>query len=160
MFIGGILRGTRSMVQKFAFLELEIGLRTPSPILGFFRNWDISESQWAYIFGLILSGFGMCIIILRGSLSNGYYGAEIRIFFVKKGFWGPAIGDFFKKIISQSQWAFVLVCSYSRVYVDKWWLLITSRRTNKWFSFFLGGGLNPFLRGQNRILLYVAEYPM
>jgi hypothetical protein len=45
MFIGGISRGMRSIVVKFAFLVLEIGLRTPSPILGFFRNWDISESQ-------------------------------------------------------------------------------------------------------------------
>jgi len=29
MFIGGILRGMRSMMPKFAFLVLEIGLRTP-----------------------------------------------------------------------------------------------------------------------------------
>ena len=29
MFIGGILRGMRSMVPKFAFLVLEIGLRNP-----------------------------------------------------------------------------------------------------------------------------------
>ena len=29
MFIWGILRGVRSMVPKFAFLVLEIGLRSP-----------------------------------------------------------------------------------------------------------------------------------
>ena len=38
-------RGIPSLIPKFAFLVFEIGLRTPSPILGFFRNWDISESQ-------------------------------------------------------------------------------------------------------------------
>ena len=55
MFIVGILSGMRSMVPKFVFLVLEIGLRNPQ-----FEDFsEIGTSQRAYIFGLILSGFGM-----------------------------------------------------------------------------------------------------
>ena len=47
MFIGGILRGMRSMVPKFAFLVLEIGLRNPQFEI-FFRNWDFAQSHGAF----------------------------------------------------------------------------------------------------------------
>ena len=50
MFIGGILRGMRSMVPKFAFLMLKIGLRNPQ-FEYFFRNWNISLNHTAFFSG-------------------------------------------------------------------------------------------------------------
>jgi len=38
MFSGGILRGMRSMVPKFAFLVLKIGLKHPPPNLRIFQK--------------------------------------------------------------------------------------------------------------------------
>ena len=50
MFIGGILRGMRSMVAKFAFLVLEIGLRSPQ-FENFLRNWNILLNHMAFFSG-------------------------------------------------------------------------------------------------------------
>ena len=42
MFIGGILRGMRSIVVKFAFLVLKIGLRPPP-------NLRIFQKKYTYL---------------------------------------------------------------------------------------------------------------
>jgi len=49
MFIGGILRGMRSMVAKFAFLVLEIGLRSP-PIWEFFKKLEHFTKSYGVFF--------------------------------------------------------------------------------------------------------------
>ena len=69
MFIWGILRGVRSMVPKFAFLVLEIGLRS-TQFENFLRNWYISLNHMAFFSGkghILFGGLNMFIGgILRG----------------------------------------------------------------------------------------------
>ncbi len=51
MFIGDISRGMRSIVVKFAFLVLEIGLRSPPQFENFLRNWNILLNHMAFFSG-------------------------------------------------------------------------------------------------------------
>ncbi len=58
-FTRNSFRGMPSLVPRFAFLVVEIGLRTPPQFEHFFRNWHFSQSHLAYVFGLIQGGFRM-----------------------------------------------------------------------------------------------------
>ncbi len=140
-----LLGACRVWCRNSHFYWSILDLETPQ-FEHFFRNWHFSQSHWAYVFGLTQSGFGMWNIILKGSLSNVHILAQKFTFFSQKKTLGLRNLRFYKKKSAQSQWAFVLVCLYSRIFdmlvKDDYWSLLDVQM--KYYHFFR---LNTLLRG-------------
>jgi len=146
-----------SFVPKFAFLVPEIGLRNP-PIWGFFQKLALFKKSLSIRFWFDSERFWDVKHYSKGFLKQySDFSVEIAYFESKKDSGTPQFEIFSKIFFALSQWAFVLVCLYSRVYVGKGWLLVTSRRTNEGFSIFWFKPPFMGLRGQNRILLYIWQ---
>ena len=106
-FIRSTFRGMPSLVPKFAFLLVNIGLRKPA-IWAFFQKLALFTKSLSICFWFDSMRFWDVKHYSKGFFKQcSHFGAEICLFLVKKGLWGSAIWDFINKICPKS----VGICS-------------------------------------------------